>query len=567
MISNCGHDERNSYTGGSAGDQSGSEYQVRSWYNRPWNHVLRPPTAAIGNTLAEIARLAAENDNIGYDQNQRLSYYNALSNAGWNPSNIRVKCETDCSASTAANVIATGHQLGISSLSNVSPSAYSGNIRSALVNAGFQDLTASKYLTSSQYLLPGDVLLYEGHHVAINLSVGKSASAETYPNSDTPEISMNVTVNHSQVQPATGTYDVTFSAGGASTTVKVKVIPSGQTPKNNWQTNYDNVVGNPTIIDQLEDIYSDMNFAYPGWKLNMSDEAGDFTIDYVYSRQNKLEALNKTMELTPDLFWRVRFVNEKVIDISKFGDKKPYIFSTKPSGRNNICIVEEPIIEHEFESVINLASVYSEKSDTGMSSMTLREVYNDPSLQIDGFPCVILRTNVNNERNYTKYIEQYPKLAPNNELEYAVIDEESVALEGGTVIEGTFAFNDLSPFTPETEPDGKTKEVTDADRIKAAKTAYDAAVRKLKQARRSYKIKILTEQIPNDLAPGDRVRFIYDNNVYILDSCSNYLKKILSFDDWFYVTNISYLVTKYEIEVNEITLEKFIRIDRETKNE
>ena len=35
-ISNCGHDENGKYTGGAAGDQTGTEYQVRAWYNRPW---------------------------------------------------------------------------------------------------------------------------------------------------------------------------------------------------------------------------------------------------------------------------------------------------------------------------------------------------------------------------------------------------------------------------------------------------------------------------------------------------------------------------------------------------
>ena len=564
MLSNCGHDERSKYSGGSAGDQTGNEYQVKSWYNRPWNHVLRPATTQIGDTLAEIARAAAENNNIGYDQSQRLTYYNALRNADWDPSAITVKCETDCSASTAANVIATGHVLGISSLEDVSPSLYSGNIRSALVRAGFTDLTASKYTDSSAYLLPGDVLLYEGHHVAINLSVGKYAKDETYPDGEGAEVSLDVHVDHSAVVAQVGTYDVTFTAGGASVTVKCKVLPHGEEPNSNWKTNYQN--GDPTVIDQIDDIYADMNFAYPGWKLNMSEEAQNTTIDYVYSRQNKLEALTKTMELTPDLFWRVRFVNQRVLDISKFGDKQPYIFSKKPSGANNVRILEDPKIEHDFENVINLVSVYSEKSDTGMSSMTLREVYNDPSLQIDGFPCVILRANVNNERNYKKYIEQFPKLAPNNELEYAIIDEESVALEGGTVIEGTKAFNDLAPFTPETDSDGKTKEVTDADRKKAAKTAYDASVRWLKLHRRSYKINLVTEELPADLAPGDRVRLIYDNSVYILDSCSNYLKKILAFDDWFYITHIGYEIDGNS-EVNEVTLEKFLRIDRETVKE
>ena len=372
-------------------------------------------------------------------------------------------------------------------------------------------------------------------------------------------------VDHSKVKARVGSYTVKYKAGNATVSIKVKVLESGAeivTP--DTDTKNPNLK-DASVIDQIDDIFADTNFAYPGWKLNMSEEAENTTIDYVYSRQNKLEALTKTMELTTDLFWRVRFVNEKVIDISDFGDKKSWIISMKPSGANNIRMIEEPEIKHSFDKVVNLATVYSEKSDSGMTSLTMREVYNDESLQKDGFPCVIIRANVNNERDYSKYTTQYPKLAPNNWLEYAVIDEESVALEGGVLIEGTFAFNDLSPFNNDTDSDGKTREIKDKDRIKAAKTAYRAAIRKLKHARRSYELKIRTEELPVGIAPGDRVRFIYDNSLYILDSCSSYMKKILSYDDWFYVTKIHYEIGQGEVETNEITLEKYLRIDRNIK--
>ena len=46
MISNCGHDENNRYSGGKAGDQTGTEWRVINWYNRPWKCVLRHPDAA-----------------------------------------------------------------------------------------------------------------------------------------------------------------------------------------------------------------------------------------------------------------------------------------------------------------------------------------------------------------------------------------------------------------------------------------------------------------------------------------------------------------------------------------
>lgn len=314
----------------------------------------------------------------------------------------------------------------------------------------------------------------------------------------------------------------------------------------------------PSVQDTLDHIFHDVNFAYPGWKIEFLDDTGDITVDYVFSKQNKLEALSQIMELTPDVFWRVKFVDEKVIEIGKFGEPAPYIISSKMSGGTNISIIEEPTVTYDFDDVVNVASVYANKSDGGMSSLTLREVYNDPSLQLDGFPVVILRENVNNERNYSKYITQYPKLAPNNELEFAIIDEESIALEGGIVIEGSFAFNDLGSFSLESE------EITDEDRIEASKTAYNAAVRRLKQSRRSYVIKVVTEEIPNTVNVGDRIRFLYTNKVWKLEECTSYFQKIIDYDDYFYITKIEYDPAE---KTTELFLEKYLKTDREVLDE
>lgn len=369
--------------------------------------------------------------------------------------------------------------------------------------------------------------------------------------------SVAITNQSTDFEPEVGEYSATFStAKGTSITVKVEVEED---------TSYSNI-NDPSVVDKLEDIYSDFNFAYPGWEIDIQDGAGQM-IDYVYSKQNKLEALTKTMELTPDLWWRVGFVNEKVVQIGKFGKVKPYIISEKPSGKTNIQILQEPTIKYDFRNVINVATVYSNKSDGGMSTLTLREVYERPSKQLDGFPVVILRENVNNERDYTQYITQYPILAPNNELEYAVIDEESIALESGTLIEGSFAFDDISPFKKTEDDDERTKKITDADRIKAAEVTYHAAIKKLKNSRRSYDIELEVEELPADIWVGDKVRFIYDNSIWNLDACSSYWKKILSYDDYFYVTKISYDIDENEVETNKITLTKFIKIDRETSEQ
>lgn len=179
MISNCGHDENGKYTGGAAGDQTGTEWEIRTWYNRPWNCVLRHPDRNVGNMLADLARKAAQNNLVGYDRNQRGTYWQHLKASNYDPAQITIKCEADCSSGVAANVKAAGYRLGIKALQNVSADCYTGNLRAALKNAGFEVLTDSKYLTSDVYLLPGDILLYEGHHTATNLDTGSKAGSST----------------------------------------------------------------------------------------------------------------------------------------------------------------------------------------------------------------------------------------------------------------------------------------------------------------------------------------------------------------------------------------------------
>ena len=179
-ISNSGSDENGAYRGGQAGDQTGKEWQMRSWYNRPWLVVLRYPDQKVALKLAQLAIDAALNDKIGYDQGQNRTYLAQLKAVGWEPSKITVACEADCSAGVCANVTAVGYLLGIKALKEHT-GTYTGNMRSALTKAGFKALTDSKYLTSGDYLLPGDILLNDNHHTATNVTIGSKVKKDWNP--------------------------------------------------------------------------------------------------------------------------------------------------------------------------------------------------------------------------------------------------------------------------------------------------------------------------------------------------------------------------------------------------
>lgn len=91
-ISNSGKDENSKLKGGKAGDQTKHEWEIRDWYNRPWSCVLRHPNQQVRELIAELAIEAANNNKIGYDQNQRSTYWTQLKKVGYRPSKITTAC-------------------------------------------------------------------------------------------------------------------------------------------------------------------------------------------------------------------------------------------------------------------------------------------------------------------------------------------------------------------------------------------------------------------------------------------------------------------------------------------
>lgn len=229
-ISNCGHDENNKYSGGKAGDQTGTEWQVINWYNRPWKCVLRHPDAKVRKMIADMAKAAAKNNLVGYDQSQRYTFWEHLKASSYKPENITIACEADCSSGVAAIVKGAGYRLGIQKLKDVSIYLYTGNMRAGLKAAGFEVLTESKYLTSDAYLLEGDIILNDSCHVATNLTNGSKISGVKEP-----EVEAKVKVDYARGfdKSLAGKYKITASdflalraGAGTEKTLLVKMKPN-----------------------------------------------------------------------------------------------------------------------------------------------------------------------------------------------------------------------------------------------------------------------------------------------------------------------------------------------------
>ena len=178
MISNSGHDENGKYRGGKAGDQSGTEWYIRTWYKKGWTHILRHPNPEVREMIATLGEESANNNYIGYNQDKRTSYWYALREAGYRPKNIKTLCEGDCSAGVSGNTKATGYLLNIKELQNISAFNTTRTMRASFSKAGFEVLTDKKYLTSDKYLLRGDIILKEGVHVCTNLTNGSGVKNE-----------------------------------------------------------------------------------------------------------------------------------------------------------------------------------------------------------------------------------------------------------------------------------------------------------------------------------------------------------------------------------------------------
>ena len=178
MAIKIGHasiDERGKASGGSAGDQTGREVCVRTWYSKPWSLVLRPKSATVAERMARACEAACANSNIGYDQGQRNSLNAQAKAVGYDLSKVG-KCECDCSSLMAVCAQAAG--VAIPYTSGNAPTTRT--MRTAFAGTGaFEVLTESKYLTTDAWLKRGDILVAPGAHTVMALESGGSVAATT----------------------------------------------------------------------------------------------------------------------------------------------------------------------------------------------------------------------------------------------------------------------------------------------------------------------------------------------------------------------------------------------------
>lgn len=228
MAVKIGHssiDENGKARGGTAGDQTAKEVCTRNWYSGRWTVLLRPKDAAIAEKMAKACEAGCANSKIGYDQYQRNTLRTKAKAAGWDLSKITDACECDCSSFMSVCAEAAGIKMDSAYTSGNAP--VTSNMRAKFKATGaFEVLTGSKYLTSSDYLKRGDILVKEGSHTIMALSNGTKVTAPTATSAKKA-----AAAKYGPDKTVAGTYKTTANLNmrtNAGTTNKImQTIPKG----------------------------------------------------------------------------------------------------------------------------------------------------------------------------------------------------------------------------------------------------------------------------------------------------------------------------------------------------
>lgn len=183
MIGQASCDERGRYVGGQAGNQSGTELNIRAFYDKPWDRgLIRFKDGAAAAKCAAAMRAAVGNMRIGYDQGGRNTILALARAAGWNLAAIAQNCECDCSSLAGVCGIAAGAPEG--AIYRGGNLCYTGNIIERFRATGLVEVFGAGYAANTSNLQDGDILVSSSHAVVV-VSGGKTPQGGSASTSNT----------------------------------------------------------------------------------------------------------------------------------------------------------------------------------------------------------------------------------------------------------------------------------------------------------------------------------------------------------------------------------------------
>lgn len=224
MVGSARHDEDGKYVNGSAGDslQKSSttdlagEVSMQKMYNhsKGW-YILRPKRVDHANAIAEKMKVACNNANIGYDQNNRLGVitYGV---------DTKVKTECDCSSLVRECVKeATGKDVG---------NFTTANEASTLEKSGLFEKKVAYVSQAKTPVYDGDVLVTKtkGHTVIVVSGNPRSVITTALPTTSTPEFKVGDTVMFTGSLHYTNSYSSGIARGCRAGLAKITKITAGK---------------------------------------------------------------------------------------------------------------------------------------------------------------------------------------------------------------------------------------------------------------------------------------------------------------------------------------------------
>ena len=158
-------DENGCSHGGSAGDQTGKEVYIRTWYEGNWTCMIRCTDSSLAKKAAVVGMKLANSNLVGHNQVTRNTLYRSLSLHNWNVDEYissGEKTECDCSSFIWACYCCV-----IPSLRQDGSSPTTSSLPIKLLKSKFKLYVDNKFLTNESNLEVGDILDSEGSHVVM----------------------------------------------------------------------------------------------------------------------------------------------------------------------------------------------------------------------------------------------------------------------------------------------------------------------------------------------------------------------------------------------------------------
>lgn len=181
-ISHSSIDEKGKISGGQSGDQTKKEVCIRTWYDKPFAEVLRIDNKEVREQFANNMIDCANNDNVGYDQNQRNTILTQAEKVNFDFSKIKTPCESDCSSLVTVCVLGAIYKVfGKSAYEKAKAilvvrgnCATTRDIKSKLQKAiSVTVYTSIAYTRGTSNAVYGDIYNKSGSHVVCYIDDGK----------------------------------------------------------------------------------------------------------------------------------------------------------------------------------------------------------------------------------------------------------------------------------------------------------------------------------------------------------------------------------------------------------